>query len=74
MVVSKQVELIFPGKLKDKPVFYHIIKNFDVVPNIKEASFSTDTGWALVDFKGEKKALAGLFKYLESVGVSITEK
>ena len=66
-----EAELTFPGKLKDEPVFYYIIKNFEVIPNILEASFSTDMGWAIVKFEGEKKELAKLFDYLRSWDVGI---
>lgn len=68
---SVEVELNFPGKLKNEPVFYYIMKNFDIIPNILEASFSTDMGWAIVTFEGEKKELAKLFDYLRSWDVEI---
>lgn len=66
-----EVELTFPGGLKNEPVFYNIIKKFKVVPNILEASFSTDMGWAIVKFKGEEKELTKLFNYLQSLNVTI---
>lgn len=66
-----EVELTFPGKLKNEPVFYYIIKNFKVIPNILEASFSTDMGWAIVKFQGEEKELSRLFEYLRSCQVEI---
>ncbi len=69
-----EVELTFPGKLKEEPVFYYIIKNFDVVPNILEASFSTDMGWAIVKFEGEEKELSRLFEYLRSWGVERNQR
>ena len=66
-----EVELTFPGKLKEEPVFYYIIKNFNIVPNILEASFSTEMGWAIVKFEGTEKDLNKLFEYLRSWDVSI---
>ena len=70
-MVSKEVELIIPGALKDEPIFYHIIKNFDVIPNIIEAWFSTDMGWAVVQFKGKAKELERLFDFLNQKGVRV---
>lgn len=67
----KEVELIIPGDLKDEPIFYYIIKNFDVIPNIMEASFSTEMGWAIVRFEGEDKELEKLFNFLKEKGVRI---
>ncbi|MFH1767767.1 MAG: NIL domain-containing protein [Candidatus Omnitrophota bacterium] len=65
------IELTIPGDLKDTPIFYHIIKNFDVIPSIKEASFSTEMGWAIVCFKGRKKELERMLEYLKKKGVNI---
>jgi len=70
-VALKEVELIIPGDLKDEPIFYYIIKNFDVIPNIMEASFSTEMGWAIVRFEGEDKELEKLFNFLKEKGVRI---
>ncbi|RKY38300.1 MAG: FeS-binding protein [Candidatus Omnitrophota bacterium] len=67
----KEVELVIPGEFKDEPIFYHIVKNFSVVPNIVEASFSTEIGWAIVKFEGEEKELARLFKFLKEKGVEV---
>lgn len=68
---SKEAELIFPSDLKDEPFFYYIIKNFDIIPNIREASFSTETGWAIVNFKGKAKELDKMFDFLKEKGVRI---
>jgi len=62
----KEVELSICSKLKDEPIIYNIIKKFNVVPNIIEASFSTDVGWALIKFQGESQELERLFNYLSN--------
>ncbi len=67
----KEVELNIPGSFKDEPIFYYIVKNFNVVPNIVEASFSTEMGWAIVRFEGEEEELNRLFKFLEEKGVEV---
>ena len=51
-----KVELTFPSALKDEPIFYHMCRNFDVIFNIIEASFSTENGWAYVTLEGEEEA------------------
>ncbi|MCM8787316.1 MAG: NIL domain-containing protein [Candidatus Omnitrophica bacterium] len=70
--MKKKVELNIPSDFKDKPFFYQIIKNFDVIPKIIEASFSTQMGWAIVEFEGDKKELDCLFEYLRENGIQIT--
>ncbi|HDN86136.1 MAG: ferredoxin [Candidatus Omnitrophota bacterium] len=70
-MVTKEVELTIPGEFKDEPIFYYIIKNFDVIPNIVEASFSTEMGWAIVRIEGEEKELEKLFNFLKEKGVQV---
>ncbi|MCM8773207.1 MAG: NIL domain-containing protein [Candidatus Omnitrophica bacterium] len=69
--MGREVELIIPGELKEEPIFYYIIKNFDVIPNIVEASFSTEMGWAIVKFEGEPQEIERLFDFLRDKGVRI---
>jgi len=49
-----KVELTIPTDLKDEPIIYTIGQEFNVVPNIIEASFSTSTGWVVMTIDGEK--------------------
>ncbi|MFH1771761.1 MAG: NIL domain-containing protein [Candidatus Omnitrophota bacterium] len=72
MRVSKEVELSIPGEFKNEPFFYYIIKEFNVVPNIVEASFATAMGWAIVCFEGEEQELEKVFTYLREKGVHLT--
>ena len=69
-----KVELNFPPDLKNEPVFYQISRNFKVIPNIIEASFSTSMGWALVTLEGDDAELDKLFEFLKSKRVIIKHK
>ena len=69
---TQQVELFFPGKLKEEPFFYYIVKEFNVIPRIVEASFSTEMGWAIVEFEGKEKEIERLFEFLKDKGVQIS--
>ena len=70
-MVTKELELIIPVEFKGKPFFYHIIKNFNVIPNIVEASFSTEMGWAILTIEGEQKELNKLLDYFKEKGVQV---
>ncbi len=69
-----EVELIFPKELKNHPVIYQMVKDFDIIPTIIEASFSTDMGWAYLILEGKEKELERLFEYLKSKRVTINKK
>jgi ABC-type methionine transport system ATPase subunit len=72
IMAIREIELTIPGEFKDEPIFYYIVKNFNVVPNIVEASFSTEMGWAIIRFEGEDEELEKLFKFLREKGVQIS--
>lgn len=69
---TREVELNIPSEFKNKPFFYDIIKKFNVVPSILEASFSTEVGWAIVKFEGEQADLDKLFDFLKEEGVEVS--
>lgn len=70
-MAKMQIELIIPGEYKEEPIFFHIIKHYNVIPNIIEASFSTEQGWAIVDFEGDQEELDRLLLFLKEKGVQV---
>lgn len=66
-----RIELSFPGNLKEKAILCHLCKKFDIILNIVEASFSTETGWAILILEGSEEELKKAFSYLEAQGVEM---
>ena len=64
------IEIHIPQNLKEEPLFYNICKSFNLIPNIIEASLTTDVGWALMTIKGEESEIDKLFDYLGQKGIS----
>jgi ABC-type methionine transport system ATPase subunit len=64
-----RVELTFPGELKNEAIICFLCKKFDIILNIVEASFSTDTGWAILIGEGIEEELKRAFAYLKEKGV-----
>ena len=62
-------EFVFPERLKDEPLICNICKEFKIILKIVEASFSTDTGWAILVFEGEEEELKKAIQYLRDLGV-----
>lgn len=69
-----KAEITFPGELKDQPLICNLCKNFDIVVNIIEASFSTEVGWAILVFKGSQEEIGRAEEYLRNNGVKIENK
>ena len=66
-----KTEITFPSELKDEPIICNLCKQFDIVLNIIEASFSTEIGWAILILHGEEEELKKAFKFLKEKGVTI---
>jgi ABC-type methionine transport system ATPase subunit len=66
-----KAEFTFPGKLKDEPIICQLCKGFDITLSILEASFSTDTGWAILIIEGSEEELKKAFAYLAHKGVEV---
>jgi ABC-type methionine transport system ATPase subunit len=69
-----RAEFTFPGSLKNEPIVWYLGKHFDIIVKILEASFSTDTGWAILVLDGSEKEINRAFDYLTSQGVNIKNK
>ncbi|MEK6728358.1 MAG: NIL domain-containing protein [Candidatus Omnitrophota bacterium] len=68
-----KAEFIFPKELKDEPLICDICKQFNIRLNIVEASFSTDTGWAILVLEAKDAEIIKTLKYLADKGVEIKE-
>ena len=66
-----KIELFIPGELKNGPVISHMIKGFDVEIKIIEASFSAESGWALLIVSGIKVEDDRMFEDLRSKGINV---
>lgn len=66
-----KAELTFPAELKEEPIICYLCKTFNIVLNIVEASFSTDTGWAILVFEGGEDEIAKALKYLKDKGIDL---
>jgi len=66
-----KIELFIPGELKDEPIIYNMIKNFKIDMKIIEASFSAESGWALLIVNGAKDELEKMFSDLQKQGINV---
>jgi len=67
------VRLTFPPGPATEPVIYEIVKQFDVVPNIRRASIQEHTGWMVLDLAGEQAQLDAAVAYLTGLGVDVSD-
>ena len=65
------IEITLPGELKHEPIIYYLGHNFKIIPNIIEASFSTDIGWASLVLEGEEAEIKKALEYLKSKKITV---
>lgn len=70
---SKNVRLYlsFPEHLVDKPLIYEVVKQFDVVPNIRRANVEAHSGWVVLELSGEPERLDDAIEHFRSAGVEV---
>jgi L-aspartate semialdehyde sulfurtransferase ferredoxin len=61
----------FPESLVDRPLIYEIIKEFDVVPNIRRANVEDRSGWIILELAGNHDACDRAIAYLEGLGCAV---
>ena len=70
-MTSLRLFVSFPEALVDRPMIYEIIKEFDVVPNIRRANVEGHSGWVILEVHGTDTELDGAVKYLEGLGCTV---
>lgn len=68
-----KAEFTFPNRLKDEALICNICKQFDIVLNILEASFSTEVGWAILILEAQETEINRTIDYLKDKGVEVKD-
>ncbi len=69
---KRKLLLTFPTNLVDKPLTYHLVRDYDLEINILRARITPDEeGRLIVELSGKKENLKLGEGYLEAVGVKI---
>ena len=65
------IKLNFPQELIKKPVIYTMAKKYDVIPNIRRAKVTDESGEMILELEGEAANLEKGIKYLQKAGVVV---
>lgn len=73
-MARKRVDLTFPPDQVNKPITYHLVKDYDLITNILRARVDEgEEGRLLVELTGEPEKIAAGIGFLESQNVSVEE-
>ena len=70
-IEKKRFWLDFPGDLVTEPIVYNLVKRFDLIPNIRQASVSQDAGIMSLEVEGEREKISEAIQWLEQTGVKV---
>jgi ABC-type methionine transport system ATPase subunit len=63
--------LSYPRALIKQPILYQLVKQFDLVFNIRGASVSEDMGLVAVEFEGTAEQIEHALAWLRQTGVTV---
>lgn len=66
-----RVRLTFPPERIQEPLIYHLVKDFDIVTNIRRADVKRDHGWVALELEGEEVKLEQGIAWLKEKGVTV---
>ena len=69
--MAEHWRLTFPEEHVTDPVIYHLVKDYDVVPNIRRAAIENHFGWMVITLDGDAADIAAAKDYLLDLGVTL---
>ena len=63
--------LTYPPRLITRPVMWELVRKFEVVTNIRQASVSEDIGIVCLEMEGARATVKKAVAWLEKQGVSV---
>lgn len=68
---TQRLELTFPEKLIKKPIIYELVRDNNVIPNIRRANVDEHFGWMVLELSGEDEDLEQAFRHLQDLGIKV---
>lgn len=66
-----RARLKFTGEIVKEPIIYRLVKEFEVVPNLRKALFEDDTGWVDIEISGDFDEIERAVKALKEWGIEV---
>ena len=66
-----RVKLTFPEDLIREPVIARMVREFEVLPNIRRANVEEHVGWIICELAGEPDAVSSAIDWLRELGVQV---
>jgi ABC-type methionine transport system ATPase subunit len=70
-VIRVRVRLTFPGELVREPIIARMVKELDIVPNIRRADVGEADGWIICELDGDGATIDRAVEWLRGEGVQV---
>ncbi|MBA3654017.1 MAG: NIL domain-containing protein [Actinobacteria bacterium] len=68
---SVRLKLTFPEHLIRQPIIARLVREFDVMPNIRRAKVEESVGWMVCELGGDDEAVERAVEWLHDLGVQV---
>jgi ferredoxin len=73
--VKRRFRLTFPGYLTDQPVLYQLVRDFELVINIRQARVLSDQrGMVVLEMQGPAETLDQAVAFLQGLAIEVAER
>ena len=66
-----RIKLTFPEHLIKQPVIARLVREFDVMPNIRQAKIEEHVGWVGCELGGDDHQIEKAIQWLHDLGVEV---
>ncbi len=70
-MIGVRVKLTFPEELVREPIIARMVKELDIVPNIRRADVGEHTGWIICELDGNAEVVDRAVDWLRNEGVQV---
>lgn len=70
-MTNVRVKITFPEHLIKQPIIARLVREFDVMPNIRRANVEEHVGWIVCELGGEDEAVERAIEWLHDLGVEV---
>lgn len=66
-----RLKMTFPERLIKQPVIARLVREFDVMPNIRQAKIEEHVGWVVCELGGDDASIEKAIQWLQDLGVEV---
>jgi ABC-type methionine transport system ATPase subunit len=70
-MIGMRVKLTFPEELVREPIIARMVKELDIVPNIRRANVGEHDGWIICELDGDAGTVDRAVEWLKGQGVQV---